>query len=160
MKIYNEWTKKISDESSREFFSNYLEAEKVVYANILAEKMNKITGIISELAEQFSLDIITFAGFLDGINSSIEKPLELEELTEDSNISLDINFEKLLYNMYVAKANWLYALPEWDNILTEEQMLSVKRQYNVDNTAISEKVGRNEPCPCGSGKKYKKCCGK
>ncbi|MFB6240325.1 MAG: SEC-C metal-binding domain-containing protein, partial [Gemmatimonadota bacterium] len=22
-----------------------------------------------------------------------------------------------------------------------------------------EKVGRNEPCPCGSGKKYKKCCG-
>ncbi|MHC4705009.1 MAG: SEC-C metal-binding domain-containing protein [Planctomycetota bacterium] len=22
------------------------------------------------------------------------------------------------------------------------------------------KVGRNEPCPCGSGKKYKKCCGK
>ena len=22
------------------------------------------------------------------------------------------------------------------------------------------KVGRNDPCPCGSGKKYKKCCGK
>ncbi|WP_409254330.1 SEC-C metal-binding domain-containing protein [Bacillus sp. SCS-153A] len=22
------------------------------------------------------------------------------------------------------------------------------------------KVGRNEPCPCGSGKKYKKCCGR
>ena len=24
----------------------------------------------------------------------------------------------------------------------------------------SPKVGRNDPCPCGSGKKYKKCCGK
>ena len=24
----------------------------------------------------------------------------------------------------------------------------------------AEKVGRNDPCPCGSGKKYKKCCGK
>ena len=23
----------------------------------------------------------------------------------------------------------------------------------------AEKVGRNDPCPCGSGKKYKKCCG-
>jgi uncharacterized protein YecA (UPF0149 family) len=23
----------------------------------------------------------------------------------------------------------------------------------------SDKVGRNDPCPCGSGKKYKKCCG-
>ena len=27
------------------------------------------------------------------------------------------------------------------------------------NPRIMEKVGRNEPCPCGSGKKYKKCCG-
>jgi len=27
-------------------------------------------------------------------------------------------------------------------------------------TVTSEKVGRNEPCTCGSGKKYKKCCGK
>ena len=26
--------------------------------------------------------------------------------------------------------------------------------------AVSSKVGRNEDCPCGSGKKYKKCCGK
>ena len=24
----------------------------------------------------------------------------------------------------------------------------------------SPKIGRNDPCPCGSGKKYKKCCGK
>ena len=23
-----------------------------------------------------------------------------------------------------------------------------------------KKIGRNEPCPCGSGKKYKRCCGK
>jgi hypothetical protein len=31
----------------------------------------------------------------------------------------------------------------------------------VKTTKIStEKVGRNDPCPCGSGKKYKKCCGK
>ena len=25
---------------------------------------------------------------------------------------------------------------------------------------VGKKVGRNEPCPCGSGNKYKKCCGK
>jgi preprotein translocase subunit SecA len=24
---------------------------------------------------------------------------------------------------------------------------------------VAAKVGRNDPCPCGSGKKYKKCCG-
>ena len=27
-------------------------------------------------------------------------------------------------------------------------------------TKVEKKVGRNEPCPCGSSKKYKKCCGK
>ena len=25
---------------------------------------------------------------------------------------------------------------------------------------IQPKIGRNDPCPCGSGKKYKKCCGR
>jgi len=24
----------------------------------------------------------------------------------------------------------------------------------------SDSIGRNDPCPCGSGRKYKKCCGK
>lgn len=33
---------------------------------------------------------------------------------------------------------------------------------NAPKTAVrgSEKVGRNDPCPCGSGKKYKNCCGR
>jgi uncharacterized protein YecA (UPF0149 family) len=32
-----------------------------------------------------------------------------------------------------------------------------QKQLNVQ--AVSLKVGRNDPCPCGSGKKFKKCCG-
>jgi len=32
------------------------------------------------------------------------------------------------------------------------------RPRPVPRTASGEKVGRNDPCPCGSGKKYKKCC--
>ena len=28
------------------------------------------------------------------------------------------------------------------------------------NAAVRRKVGRNEPCPCGSGRKFKKCCGR
>ncbi|MBC3803950.1 hypothetical protein GH808_05805 [Acetobacterium fimetarium] len=30
----------------------------------------------------------------------------------------------------------------------------------ISNPTVKNKVGRNEPCPCGSGKKFKKCCGK
>lgn len=28
-----------------------------------------------------------------------------------------------------------------------------------ETTQKQEKIGRNDPCPCGSGKKFKKCCG-
>ncbi|MEA3436938.1 MAG: SEC-C metal-binding domain-containing protein [Thermodesulfobacteriota bacterium] len=30
---------------------------------------------------------------------------------------------------------------------------------NPPRPVQSEKIGRNDPCPCGSGKKFKKCCG-
>ncbi len=33
-------------------------------------------------------------------------------------------------------------------------------ESNVFDIKTRKKVGRNDPCPCGSGKKYKKCCGK
>jgi SWIM/SEC-C metal-binding protein len=30
----------------------------------------------------------------------------------------------------------------------------------TETRRVEKKIGRNEPCPCGSGKKYKKCCGR
>jgi uncharacterized protein len=35
----------------------------------------------------------------------------------------------------------------------------LKHSKGGGEPAVSNKIGRNEPCPCGSGKKYKKCCG-
>ncbi len=35
----------------------------------------------------------------------------------------------------------------------------LEQRLSNPNQAVSEKIGRNSPCPCGSGKKYKKCCG-
>ncbi|NPV91061.1 MAG: hypothetical protein HPY50_09855 [Firmicutes bacterium] len=40
----------------------------------------------------------------------------------------------------------------------KNRLLGVKQQ--VEKNKKAEKVGRNDPCPCGSGKKFKKCCGK
>ena len=42
-------------------------------------------------------------------------------MTEESRFELDIDFEKLYFNMLDAKADYLYTLPEWDDILTEEK---------------------------------------
>jgi len=42
-----------------------------------------------------------------------------------------------------------------------EDISALETLQNPIKTRIAEKnVGRNEPCPCGSGKKYKKCCSK
>lgn len=40
------------------------------------------------------------------------------------------------------------------------QWFYVDGQINESFRPISQKIGRNVPCPCGSGKKFKKCCGK
>ena len=62
---------------------------------------------------------------------------------------------------YTAKADWLYNLEEWDNLLTPERRKELYKEQKLSGTVIKEKkVGRNDPCPCGSGKKYKYCCGR
>lgn len=42
--------------------------------------------------------------------------------------------------------------------LADTNKQSLKPKLSVISTERKEKIGRNDPCPCGSGKKYKKCC--
>jgi preprotein translocase subunit SecA len=49
-----------------------------------------------------------------------------------------------------------------DVILNEWRLANTQPVQDIDPRIVTsprKKVGRNEPCPCGSGKKYKKCCG-
>ncbi len=48
---------------------------------------------------------------------------------------------------------------EADELIKREELIE-KEEGGTDYSARKIKVGRNEPCPCGSGKKFKKCCGK
>ena len=99
-------------------------------------------------------------GFIDGINDSLKNQYDLETLEADSKLELDINLETLYYNMLDAKAEYLYTLPQWDGIFSEEKREEIQKQYKESKIVRNlDKVGRNDVCPCGSGKKYKKCCG-
>ena len=101
-------------------------------------------------------------GFLDGINESLkgyENPIET--MDENTQVKIEIDPEKLYYNMVEAKAEWLYTLPQWNSILSEEKRKELYKQQKASGTIRKEKkIFPNDPCPCGSGKKYKKCCGK
>ena len=91
----------------------------------------------------------------------MKTPNPIETMEEDTEVSLDFDKEKLYYNMVGCKADWLYELPQWDNLLDEETRKALYKKQKLSGTVVKgKKIGRNDPCPCGSGKKYKQCCGK
>lgn len=164
MSLFEQWKEIAGKERKQEeydaFWGAYFEKEKENYEVILEKNENKISGKLNDLAANASMDVLTFVGFIDGINTSLVTEVKLDELVEDSDINMEIDFEKLYFNMLEAKADWLYNLPQWEPILTQEKRNQITKEFRVSKMAVSNKIGRNEACTCGSGKKYKKCCGK
>ena len=76
-------------------------------------------------------------------------------------VSLEFDKELLYKNMVKAGADWLYGLEEWNDIFDEETRKTLYKEQKKSTTVKYDtpKVFPNDPCPCGSGKKYKKCCG-
>ncbi|MDD7770566.1 SEC-C metal-binding domain-containing protein [Suipraeoptans intestinalis] len=143
------------------FWGSYFQIEKEIYEKLLEHPEEEVEGSVKELAEKYGQDVLTMVGFLDGINESLKTENPIETMDEDTKVSLAFDTEKLYKNMVAAKADWLYELPQWERIYTEEERKKLYKEQKESGTIRKEKkVGRNEPCPCGSGKKYKKCCGK
>ncbi|MBE6036408.1 MAG: hypothetical protein E7223_02150 [Clostridiales bacterium] len=163
MSLFSQWEELINgqtDETFEEFWKLYAGTEQKIYKSILAEKNPVVSGTFQELVDRYEADPVIFMGFLDGINTSLESELDLAEVKEDTAITLNIVWEKLFFNMLKAKAEYLYTLEEWAGILSEEEQIAIVKDFKRSGTVRKEKEpGRNDPCPCGSGKKYKKCCG-
>ncbi len=164
MNLFEQWQNLIenqTDGSFPDFWEKYSSTEKKIYSEILEHSSEKICGTFKELCEKYEADPVIFMGFLDGIQSSLREEQLLEKMDESSNIELNIDLEKLYFNMLVADADYLYGLPQWETILSSEKREEITKQYKRSKIITKEKLpGRNDPCPCGSGKKYKKCCGK
>ena len=166
MALLEEWHKiayndKADQGELQRFWQHYFLLEKGVYEQLLANPDEAVEGTVKELAEKYELSIMEMTGFLDGINDSLVTPNPIEEMDEDTKVSLAFDKEKLYKNMVDAKADWLYNLPQWDKIFTEEKKKTLYMEQKKSGTVVKpHKVGRNDPCPCGSGKKYKYCCGR
>lgn len=155
---YNE---KLDQGELQRFWQRYFFLEKGVYEQLLTNPDEVVEGTVKELAEKYKLDILEMAGFLDGINDSLITPNPIDTMEEDTRVSLAFDKAKLYKNMVGAKADWLYELPMWKNIFDEDTRKALYLEEKKSGTVIvGKKVGRNEPCPCGSGKKYKHCCGR
>ena len=153
----------LNDKKREDLWKNYFAIEKGIYEKILSNPTAVVEGTVKELAEKYETDILIMTGFLDGINESLkgyENPIET--MDEDTAVKIEIDPVKLYYNMVEAKASWLYGLPQWDQILSEETRTELYKKQKASGTVRREghKIYPNDPCPCGSGKKYKKCCGR
>ena len=154
------YDRSLSKDQLEKFWGAYFTIEKEIYEQLLSDPDTEVRGTVKELAEKYGQDVMTMVGFLDGINDSLKVPNPIETMTEDTEVSLAFDKERLYMNMVDAKADWLYGLPQWEAIFDEETRKRLYREQKASGTIRKpKKIGRNDPCPCGSGKKYKKCCG-
>lgn len=155
------YSKEMDRGELQRFWAAYFQVEKNLYAQLLENPDEEVKGTVKELADKYNIKVFTMTGFLDGINDSLVTPNPIETMEEDTEVSLAFDKERLYKNMVDAKADWLYELPQWEKIFTEEKRKELyKEQKNSRTVHVEQKVYPNDPCPCGSGKKYKKCCGK
>lgn len=165
MSLYKSWTdmvvEYVKEKGEKAFWQEYGNIETNIYKDLLLNHKEAKKTTIKELAKEYNSTPEFIMGFVDGINDSLNNQYDLEAIDENTELVLDIDLEKLYFNMLDAKADYLYNLPQWDGIFSEEKRKEIQKDYKESRIVRNEeKIGRNDPCPCGSGKKYKKCCGK
>ncbi len=166
MALLEKWRGMAYDESAdknklQELWAAYFKDEKEIYAQLLQNPDEVVKGTVRELADKYQVSVMTMTGFLDGINDSLTEPNPIEEMEEDTEVNLGFDKALLYKNMVAAEADWLYSLEAWENIFDEETRNALYKEQKSSTTIVKgAKVYPNDPCPCGSGKKYKKCCGK
>ncbi len=164
--LLGRWRAKAYDQNAdkkwlKKLWDDYFAEEKAIYASLLSNPDEEVKGTVKELAERYGVSVDTMVGFLDGINESLKTANPIETMTEDTEVSLAFDKERLYKNMVDAKADWLYGLPQWNDIYSEEEQHALYMEQKKSGTIVKpKKIGRNDPCPCGSGKKYKYCCGR
>lgn len=100
---------------------------------------------------------------------SVEGLEVVDEAAEEEFYSDIYESERIFYGFYKVMGLPHPKLGEWERIANQrdedyanrKQELEMQGAPAVSNQPVinEAKVGRNDPCPCGSGKKYKKCCG-
>jgi preprotein translocase subunit SecA len=145
-----------------------------IYNNVIADYENKIKDLPNEIVNDFEKAIhlnVIDRHWMEHINTMdhLREGIGLRGYAQENPLQAYISegfalFEEMIArieeqtSIYLLKAEIRQNLETKEVAKTstnEDQSKTLKRQPKK-----AEKVGRNDPCPCGSGKKYKQCCGK
>ncbi len=88
-----------------------------------------------------------YPNFMEIVNAVLAKNYSLEDLLKKYK-------KRYLENKIISSTTVLYRSNAFSSTLG-----IIEEEENKPKIDTSVKIGRNDPCPCGSGKKYKKCCG-
>ena len=151
--LLEQWRDIAYDESAdrgqlQKFWGSYFQIEKEIYEQLLEAPDVEVKGTVKELAEKYGQEVLTMVGFLDGIDESLKEQNPIETMDENTVVSLAFDKERLYKNMVAAKADWLYELPQWKEIYSEEELKKFYKEQNESTTIRNEKkIGRNYTCP-------------
>ena len=147
---------------------------ETIYEHVVEEYEEKIKDFPDELKNEFekaiSLRVID-THWMDHINamSLLREGIYLRQYAQENPLQAYTAegyemFDNLLATIDMDISRYLMNAEIRQN--TEREQV-IKGTPNEDKSKVKKqtpkrvkKVGRNEPCPCGSGKKYKNCCGK
>ena len=137
--LYQQWQDLAYDETAdrsqlEKFWGTYFQIEKEIYEKLLSNPDEAVKGTVKELAEKFGQEVLTMIGFLDGINESLLIEIDLDTVEEDTVVSLAFDKERLYKNMVAAKADWLYELPQWKEIFSEEELKKFYKEQKESTT--------------------------
>ena len=119
-------------------YTKILNYDKCIEYFLINDKFS--ANLIKRVAEKHS-------NFVKVINTVLNTEMSLDEILEKYK-------SRYLENKIVSSTTVLYRSKAFSNTLGIIEENENKPQIEIDG-----KIGRNDPCPCGSGKKYKKCCG-
>lgn len=132
---------------NEDFWKNYQGKEKQAYITLLNIDKHPILGTVKDFSNKFNMDIIEFIGFLYGLNDSLKTPNNMEELTEDSIITLDYD-ENLLYKNMMSAG---YDMSIWNNHSKPLSNPNLTPQQIAQANAQAQELLNKPKCPtCGS----------
>ena len=106
-------------------------------------KLHELIPDVTRAYKEFRVDetVNSYSGFIDWIfKKRRPKKLYIEDAIKETQ-------------------SWAcFKKEEFTKDRKDMDVSSINKNLKKINPKVSEKIGRNEPCPCGSGKKYKKCC--
>ena len=149
------------------------EVINIIYDRVIKDYQDKLVDVPEEVVNEFekaiSLRVID-TNWMDHIStmSHLREGVGLRGYANENPLQAYTMEGYQLFDNMLNKINSeisIYLLKSEIRHNTERKTVSKKMITNDGKDTIkiqkkSEKVGRNDPCPCGSGKKYKQCCGK